>query len=137
MQEVDARLALVDLSAASKIRLLEAYVYGVCRNVAVDWVRETMRNRKNSLEEHINTISYLTENPEKAAATVQKLEQLQGAIDGLPENQRQVYWLRKIYRYSDREIAERMKTNVRDVQNTLRKAVRRIDADMRKARGGE
>jgi RNA polymerase sigma factor (sigma-70 family) len=137
MHEVDSRLALVDLAAASKIDLLEPYVRGVCRNVAVDWVRETMWIRKKMSPKDVNTIHHPTQNPEKAAVTAQELEQLQRAIDGLPKNQRQVYWLRKIYRYSDREIAKRMETDVREVQNTLRQAVRQIDAAMRKVRGGD
>jgi RNA polymerase sigma factor (sigma-70 family) len=137
VHEVDVQLALVDLAAASKINSLDAYVWAICRNVAVDWVRERMWIRKNRSAKDVNTIHHPTENPEKAAATAQQLEQLQQALNGLPENQRQVFWLRKIYRYSDQEIAKRMKTDVREVQNTLRKAVRRIDAAMRKMRGGD
>jgi RNA polymerase sigma factor (sigma-70 family) len=137
MHEVDTRLALMDLASASKIEVLEAYVSGICRHVAMDWIRERMRIQKNSSEKDVNTIPHPTANPEKAAASAQELEQLERAITGLPENQHQVYWLRKIYGYSDKEIAERMKTNVREVQNTLRNAVRRIDAAMRKVRGGD
>jgi len=137
MHEVDARLALVDFAAASKIQVLEAFVWGVCRNVAVDWVRERIWNRTYLSPKDVNTIHHPTPNPEQAAATTQELEQLQRAIDGLSDDQRRVYWLRKIYGFSDAEIAERMKTGVREVQNTLRKAVRRIDAALRKVREGD
>jgi RNA polymerase sigma factor (sigma-70 family) len=137
MHEVDVRLALVDLAAASKIDSLDSYVWAICRNVAVDWVRKRMWIRKNRSAKDVNTIQHPTQNPERAAAAEQELEQLQRALDEMPENQRQVFWLRKIYRYSDQEIAERMNMDEREVQNTLRKAVRRIEAAMRKLRGGD
>ena len=95
------------------------------------WIRKKISTRD------LNTIPHPTENPEKAAATDQELEQLQRAINRMPKNLRQVYWLRNIYGYSDQEIAKRMKTDVREVQNMLRKAVRRIDAAMKKVRGGD
>ena len=55
----------------------------------------------------------------------QELEVLVGAIQGLPDRCRQVFTLRKVYGYSQREIAVRMNISENTVEQHLTRAARR------------
>jgi RNA polymerase sigma factor (sigma-70 family) len=135
VHEVNARIAVLGWQRIVKIDSLESYVKGICRNVAVDWVRDRQEIRTTRSNKAVDDIRHPTDNPETDAVVGQHLERLQRVLNDLPKKLGRVFVYRKFFGYSDEEIAGLMSLDKREVQNTLRKAMHRIDAAMSEAGG--
>jgi RNA polymerase sigma factor (sigma-70 family) len=126
VQETYARLLAFE-SLPPSVRSVRAYVLTVARNVALDWRRhravvviDLIPNLEDlRLEDEGSDVQNWMEN-------TQQLDLLMKAVSTLTQRCRQVFTLRKIYGYSQKEIAASLGISENTVEQHLTKAVRRL-----------
>jgi RNA polymerase sigma factor (sigma-70 family) len=125
LQRVYARLLAAGESDGPEIRRTRAFALTIARNVAMDWLRDgqlapiELVALPESLEPPDEGV--LVEDAENSH---QELAMLVGAIQELPDRCRQAFTLRKVYGYSQKEIALRLGLSEKAVEQHLTKATR-------------
>lgn len=125
LQETYARLLTAGASNEPEVRSVRAFSLTVARNVAFDWLRHK-QVVPIELVADMEAMDILDER-EQIDAIVnshQELMMLVAAVQQLPERCRQVFTLRKVYGYSQKEIAARMNITENTVEQQLIKAAR-------------
>jgi len=125
LQETYARLLTAGASNEPEVRSVRAFSLTVARNVAFDWLRHK-QVVPIELVADMEAMDILDER-EQVDAIVnshQELMMLVKAVQQLPERCRQVFTLRKVYGYSQKEIAARMNISENTVEQQLIKAAR-------------
>jgi RNA polymerase sigma factor (sigma-70 family) len=125
LQETYARLLTAGSSNEPEVRSVRAFSLTVARNVAFDWLRHK-QVVPIELVADMEAMDILDER-EQIDAIVnshQELMMLVAAVQQLPERCRQVFTLRKVYGYSQKEIAARMNITENTVEQQLIKAAR-------------
>lgn len=125
LQETYARLLAAGASNEPEVRSVRAFSLTVARNVAFDWLRHK-QVVPIELVADMEALDILDER-EQIDAIVnshQELMMLVEAVQQLPERCRQVFTLRKVYGYSQKEIAARMNITENTVEQQLTKAAR-------------
>jgi RNA polymerase sigma factor (sigma-70 family) len=125
LQETYARLLTAGASNEPEVRSVRAFSLTVARNVAFDWLRHKPVV-PIELVADMEAMDILDER-EQIDAIVnshQELMMLVKAVQQLPERCRQVFTLRKVYGYSQKEIAARMNITENTVEQQLIKAAR-------------
>jgi RNA polymerase sigma factor (sigma-70 family) len=127
LQETYLRLHRVAPAEWASIRCVRAYACTIARNVALDW-RRHRSVVPIDLVEDMESLETADEapSPEKEADDAQLLEQILTAIAQLPPKCRQVVVLRKVYEFSQKEIAERLQISEHTVHEHVRKALSAI-----------
>jgi RNA polymerase sigma factor (sigma-70 family) len=127
LQETYARLLVVGATAReTEFRSIRAFCLTVTRNVALDWLR-----RKHvvplELVADMESLDVLDEGAqiEEIVNAHQELELLANAIAAMPRRCRQTFTLRKIYGFTQKEIAARLNISENTVEQHLTKAARR------------
>lgn len=125
LQETYARLLTAGASGEPEIRSVRAFALTVARNVAFDWLRHK-QVIPIELVADIEAMNILDERDQIDAIvnSHQELMMLVSAVQQLPERCRQVFTLRKVYGYSQKEIAKRMNISENTVEQQLIKAAR-------------
>jgi RNA polymerase sigma-70 factor (ECF subfamily) len=127
LQETYARLLATAASPErDKIRSVRAFVLTIARHVALDWLRHRSIIPIEAIAE-LEGMDVLDENEqvEEIVNTHQELARLADAVADLPDRCRQVFTLRKVYGFSQQEIAERLRISENTVEQHLTKAARR------------
>ena len=126
LQEVYARLLVSGSSEEPEVRSVRAFALTIARNVAFDWLRHR-QVVPIELVADLEALEVLDEGEqiEEIVNSHQELAMLVKAIQGLPDRCRQVFTLRKVYGYSQKEIASRMNISEHTVEQHLTKAARR------------
>jgi RNA polymerase sigma factor (sigma-70 family) len=126
LQEVYARLLVSGTSNEPEVRSVRAFALTIARNVAFDWLRHR-QVVPIELVADLEALEVLDEGEqiEEIVNSHQELAILVKAIQGLPERCRQVFTLRKVYGYSQKEIALRLNISENTVEQHLTKAARR------------
>jgi RNA polymerase sigma-70 factor (ECF subfamily) len=126
LQEIYARLLIAGGPEEPEIRSVRAYSLTLARNVAFDWLRHK-RVVPIELVADMEALEVLDEGEqvEEIVNSHQELALLVQAIQGLPDRCRQVFTLRKVYGYSQKEIAARLSISENTVEQHLTKAARR------------
>ena len=126
LQDTYARLITAAASDDPEVRSVRAFALTIARNVAFDWLRHR-QVVPIELVADLEALDVLDENEQidEIVNSHQELEVLVGAIQGLPDRCRQVFTLRKVYGYSQREIAVRMNISENTVEQHLTRAARR------------
>jgi RNA polymerase sigma-70 factor (ECF subfamily) len=126
LQEVYARVLLAGSADEPEIRSVRAFALTIARNVAFDWLRHR-QVVPIELVADMEALEVLdeAEQIDEIVNSHQELAQLIGAIQELPERCRQVFTLRKVYGYSQKEIASRMNISENTVEQHLTKSARR------------
>jgi RNA polymerase sigma-70 factor (ECF subfamily) len=133
-QEVYLWLAEKPVQAVPRFTSLEGYVSRMSRNVGVNWVRRTQRERKSTGRVDPDRISSGEHNsPEALLIHREELAQMRRAIKQLPDLERQILSLRFIHDYSLKGIATGMNVDY----NTMRRAYYRALVRLRKAMNEE
>ena len=104
----------------------QRFALTVARNVAFDWLRHR-QVVPIELVADLEALEVLDEGEqiEEIVNSHQELAMLVKAIQGLPDRCRQVFTLRKVYGYSQKEIALRLSISENTVEQHLTKAARR------------
>ncbi len=126
LQETYARLLVAGSTKEAEIRSVRAFALTIARNVAFDWLRH--RNVVPiELVADMEALDVLDEGAQidEIINGHQELALLVNAIQGLPDRCRQVFTLRKVYGYSQKEIASRLGISENTVEQHLTKAARR------------
>jgi RNA polymerase sigma factor (sigma-70 family) len=126
LQEVYARLLVAAGTDEPEVRSVRAFALTIARNVAFDWLRHR-QVVPIELVADMEALEVLDEGEqiEEIVNSHQELAMLVKAIQGLPERGRQVFTLRKVYGYSQKEIAARLSISENTVEQHLTKAARR------------
>lgn len=126
LQEVYARLLVAGASSEPEVRSVRAFALTIARNVAFDWLRHR-QVVPIELVADLEALEVLDESEqiEEIVNSHQELALLVKAIQGLPERCRHVFTLRKVYGYSQKEIAARLNISENTVEQHLTKAARR------------
>jgi len=126
LQEVYARLLVSGSSNEPEVRSVRAFALTIARNVAFDWLRHR-QVVPIELVADLEALEVLDEGEqiEEIVNSHQELAMLVKAIQGLPDRCRQVFTLRKVYGYSQKEIALRLNISENTVEQHLTKAARR------------
>jgi RNA polymerase sigma factor (sigma-70 family) len=124
LQEVYARLLAAGSAEEPEVSSVRAFALTLARNVAFDW----LQNRDVvpiELVEDLEATEVLDEgNRAEMSAPHEELAPLVRAIQGLPDRCRQVFTLRKVYGYSQKEIAVRLNISENTVEQHLTEAAR-------------
>ncbi len=125
LQETYARLLTAGASNEPEVRSVRAFSLTVARNVAFDWLRHK-QVVPIELVADMEAMAILDERHQIDAIvnSPQELMMLVKAVQQLPERCRQVFTLRKVYGYSQKEIAARMNITENTVEQQLIKAAR-------------
>jgi RNA polymerase sigma factor (sigma-70 family) len=126
LQETYARLLLAGASEQPEVRSMRAFALTVARNVALDWLRHR-QIVPIELVADMEALDVLDEKAqiEEIVNAHQELTLLADAVECLPTRCRQVFTLRKVYGYSQKEIAVRLNISENTVEQHLTKAARR------------
>ncbi len=126
LQETYARLLSAGTDRNREIRSVRAFALAIARNVALDWLRH-QQVVPIELVTDLEALNVLDE-AEQVEAIVsidQEVDLLTRAVADLPERCRQVFTLRKVYGFSQKEVAARLNISENTVEQHLSKAVRR------------
>ena len=125
LQETYAKLLAAGASGEPEVRSVRAFSLTVARNVAFDWLRHK-QVVPIELVADMEAMDILDERDQIDAIvnSHQELMMLVKAVQELPERCRQVFTLRKVYGYSQKEIAARMNISENTVEQQLIKAAR-------------
>ena len=126
LQEVYARLLVAASSDEPEVRSVRAFALTIARNVAFDWLRHR-QVVPIELVADMEALEVLDEGEqiEEIVNSHQELAMLVKTIQDLPDKCRQVFTLRKVYGYSQKEIATRLNISENTVEQHLTKAARR------------
>jgi RNA polymerase sigma factor (sigma-70 family) len=124
LQETYARLLIAGAAPDQpEIRSIRAFALTVARNVALDWMRHRSIIPIDALAE-LEMMDVLDEGEqvEEIVNTHQELGRLSDAIAALPDRCRQVFTLRKVYGFSQQEIAKQLGITENTVEVHLQRA---------------
>ena len=126
LQETYARLLTAGASNELEVRSVRAFSLTIARNVAFDWMRHK-QVVPIELVADMEALELLDEGAqiEEIVNGHQELAIIVKAIQSLPERCRQVFTLRKVYGYSQKEIAAKLGISENTVEQHLTKAARR------------
>lgn len=125
LQETYAQLLEVRGSAEAEVRSVRGFALGIARHLALNW----LRRRKIVSMESITDLEDLGEleegeQVERIVSAEQEFALFVQAVQELPERCRQVFTLRKVYGFSQKEIAARLNISENTVEQHLVKAGR-------------
>jgi RNA polymerase sigma factor (sigma-70 family) len=126
LQETYARLLTAGSRDEPEVRSVRGFALTIARNVAFDWLRHRQMVPIEVVAD-MEALEVLDESEQidEIVNGHQELALLVSAVQDLPERSRQVFTLRKVYGYSQREIASRLQISENTVEQHLTRAARR------------
>jgi RNA polymerase sigma-70 factor (ECF subfamily) len=123
LQEVYARLLTAGATDEPHVGSVRAFALTVARNVAFDWLRQRQAV-PNEMVADLEAVESTDdrEQVEEIVDSPQELAILVKAFQGLPDRCRQVLTLRKVYGYSQKDIAARLNVSENTVEQDLTNA---------------
>jgi len=102
---------------------LRTWLYAIARRVVADHRKKRLRRRETAIEE-AGAVEARATDPEGQAAQSERLQQLRELLDGLSDEQREVFVLAELEQMSAPEIAELTGAKLNTVYSRLRLARR-------------
>lgn len=124
LQETYAQLLQVR-ATEKEVRSVRGFALGIARHLALNWLRRRQIVPMESITD-LEDLGDLEESEqvERIVNAEQELALLVQAVGDLPERCRQVFTLRKVYGFTQKEIAARLKISENTVEQHLSKAGR-------------
>ncbi len=115
---------------AQEIRQPRAYLYRTARNLALDHIKKAANSR--SVEWHESAGYAATHNDPTLGATesAESFRHFCDSVDQLPPRSQQVFVLKKVYGFTQREIASKLGITENTVENHVALATRRCTEAM-------
>ena len=114
-------------------RAFKTWLYKVARNLAIDYLRKNSRMKKSDVsDEELTAIVADKEDLEQNYIRKEEKILLHKSISNLSENYRQVLYLSYFENFSNKETAEIMKKNKRQVENLIYRAKLSLKAELEK-----
>lgn len=134
--------ALRRLRETEQAIVFKAWIYGIARNGAIDFLRARSRRGPEVdfgiVEEFAGASSGLSAPaPEAAMERKQSIDDLQGAFGGLSETHHQILVLRELEGLSYDQLGERLGMSRSQVESTLFRARRRLEEEYGELVSGE
>lgn len=115
-----------------------AFLFKIARNLALDYVRRAetrlVVSSSDSLDEAFLHATPLTNETLEQVITNEQFGEFCRVVRGLPTNQRRAFVLKKVYGFSQREIADEMqiseKTVERHIALAMKKCFERLDPEI-------
>lgn len=127
VQETYARLLSIDRGLACEIRSVAGFALVAARRVGLDWLRHRQRariERIEGVEERLFCVERSA--TEDLVNCYQELEQWSAHIAQLPPKCAEVFTLRKVFGFSQKEVGQLLDIRVHTVEAHMLKAVRRL-----------
>lgn len=119
----DAWLKLAESPPDGDVRQPVAYLFRLVRNLAIDRSRrQALENRYGAKEEIPLSATSVEPSPEQSATTQGMLRDLSRVLEGLPEQTRRVFEMKRIHDYAVEDIAAELGVSQGYVYRLLREA---------------
>ena len=128
LQDVFSR-ATRSLGTAGTVDNLVAWLYASARNAVVDaWRRRGRRGEDADLENVTpeSLVAEFSEGPEAKLRRSVVAEAIEDALDDLPDDQREVFWLQAVEGCTFRELSELLDIPINTAMSRKRYAVKRL-----------
>ena len=134
--------ALRRLRETEQAIVFKAWIYGIARNGAIDFLRAKSRRGPEvdfgTVEEFVGPSSTLASPaPEAAVERKQSIDDLQGAFGGLSDTHHQILVMRELEGLSYDKLGERLGMTRSQVESTLFRARRRLEEEYSELVSGE
>jgi len=127
VQETYARLLAIETERAREIQSVAGFALVVARRIALDWLKH-----RKSLQIDLLPDSDIFVLPDEDTGDIancyQEIEQLIARVTQLPPKCGQVFTLRKMYGFSQKEVGELLNVTVHTVEQHMLKATRTLRA---------
>ncbi len=128
VQETYIRLRRAVLS--QEIQNPQSYLYRTARNLALDSIKKVANSRSVEWQESANYAATHDDVVINAIDRAETFRRLCEAVDRLPPRAQSVFVLKKVYGYTQREIATELKISESTVENHVALALRRCNEYM-------
>ena len=134
----EAFVKVLEAQGDRNIRSIDAYLFRTARNIALNTLGKCDYKLTETLGELVSdTDVALSPTLEDEYESRQRFELFCESLVDLPERCQQAFVLRRVYGFSQAEIAERMQISVNTVEMHLAKGVVRCERYMRKKNNGQ
>lgn len=127
VQETYARLLAIETERARQIQSVVGFALVVARRIALDWLKH-----RKSLQIDLLPDSDIFVLPDEDTGDIancyQEIEQLLARVTRLPPKCGQVFTLRKMYGFSQKEVGQLLNVTVHTVEQHMLKATRTLRA---------
>ena len=128
----DSYAKILQVREKTDVRNEKALLFTIARNAVRDYYRHKSVIRHESLQPTWESTQFQSpSNVEENFNTQQELQFLSEAIRSLPPRCREVFLLKKIHGYSQKDIAERLRISENTVETLIAKGLRRCRDYMR------
>jgi len=125
VQETYARLLSIDVETARQIHSVAGFALVVARRIALDWLKHRKVLRIELLPDS-DILVFPEEDTEDLVSCYQEIEQLIARVTQLPPKCGQVFTLRKMYGFSQKEVGRLLDVTVHTVEQHMLKASRTL-----------
>ena len=108
-------------SLASHIEHPKTYLYTAARNIAITYATKKHMQVEDLVDDFDSHVLNEDRTAEKIMESQEKLELFCSAVDSLPEKCREVFVMKRVYGYSQKEIADKMEISERTVERHVAK----------------
>jgi RNA polymerase sigma-70 factor (ECF subfamily) len=127
LQETYARLLAIDRDLAGEIRSVAGFALVAARRVGLDWLKHRRVVQIESLDDADSRLGCGgISGTEDLVNCYQEIEQWLAQLERLPERCAQVFTLRKVFGFTQKEVGRMLDINVHTVEAHMLKAVRRL-----------
>lgn len=121
----------LEAESKDKIHSPRAYLFQTAKNLSLKELSRSSTRLQDNIGDYLPEGVLLTEtSTEDQVENLQKLTLFCQALRGLPVQCQRVYILRKVYGYSQKEIAERLRISVNTVEKHIAKGILRCNEHM-------